>query len=68
MQDADHIMQLAVAGSRILFRVSLTEEIELASACRYFLTHVSRCEIPDKMLVIPRYAALPFYKELEQDL
>jgi hypothetical protein len=51
----------------ILFRKDLDTEGELSVAKQYFDVIESRCQIPPNSLVIPRYSALPFYKELEFD-
>ena len=52
---------------KILFRKSLAEENEAEVASKYFsvVEHRTQCY---NELVIPRYAALPYYKELERDL
>lgn len=53
----------------ILFRGSLAEENELEIAKKYFPVIEQRSHITgDYDLVIPRYAALPYYKELEYDI
>lgn len=41
---------------------------EESSAIKYFTTLKNRVLIPDNSLVIPRFSALPFYKELEEDV
>lgn len=52
----------------VLFRTYDTDsELELSIAKKYFNTTQQRNNITNK-LVIPRYSALPFYKELELDL
>lgn len=51
----------------ILFRKDIDSEEEFEIAKNYFNVVESRMEIKDS-LVIPRYSALPFYKELENDL
>lgn len=52
----------------VLFRNSIETESEF-TACRLTLPTVQyRSEIPNNTLVIPRYSALPFYKELEDEL
>jgi len=43
-----------------------TEEFEVCS--KYFKTYRYRSEVPPNSLVIGRYSALPFYKELEAEL
>ena len=56
----------------ILFRKSLAEEGELEICRKYFTTIEYRSEISDYYtdypLIIPRYSALPYYKELEEDV
>jgi hypothetical protein len=52
----------------IYFRGSLTEEDEKRAAARYFPVVEKRTDIPPGSLVIPRYSALPFNYELEQDV
>lgn len=53
----------------ILFRVEdLSLEEEHRVACRYFDVLTSRTQIPSNHLVIPRYSALPYYRELEKDV
>lgn len=51
----------------ILFRPNLENEEELKIAEKYFPVSLSRSKIPSNSLVIPRYSALPYYKELEED-
>lgn len=52
----------------ILMRASLTEESEILSAAKFFPVYENRTKVPPNSLVIGRYACLPFYKELEEDL
>lgn len=57
----------------ILMRAGLAEEDELETAKRFFTVIENRSDIQKiqsgpKTLVIPRYAALPYYKELEYDV
>jgi hypothetical protein len=52
----------------ILFRESLAEEEELKAAAKYFPIVTRRTAIPAGSLVIPRYSALPFNQELEEDI
>lgn len=52
----------------ILFRKDLTTEEEFEVVKQYFDVVESRCQIPPNRLVVPRYSALPFYKELEFDV
>ncbi len=52
----------------ILMRASLAEDDELAVAQKYFEVFTSRSRIPKDSLVIGRYAVLPYYAELEEDL
>lgn len=51
----------------ILFRKSREFEDEFQTAQKYFEVVESRMNITNR-LVIPRYSALPFYRELERDL
>lgn len=51
----------------ILFRQSVVEKEELEIANKHFETTFSRVNLENR-LVIPRYSALPFYKELEADI
>jgi hypothetical protein len=51
----------------VLMRGSLAEENEFEICSQYFKTFRNRTECSDS-LVIARYSALPFYRELEQDL
>lgn len=46
----------------------IQDEDELSAAKEFFDVTTSRVTIPKDSLVIPRYSALPFYKELEQDV
>ena len=43
-----------------------TEEYDAANS--FFDVYTARCTIPHDSLVIPRYSALPFYRELEVDM
>lgn len=52
----------------ILFRKEPDNEEEYLVAKRYFDVYTRRCAIPVGRFVIPRYAALPFHRELEEDL
>lgn len=52
----------------IYLRDSLTTEQEKSAASTYFDVVTNRVAIPKNSLVIPRYSALPFYLELEQDV
>lgn len=52
----------------ILFRKDITTEPELEVAKKYFPCVEYRSQVPTDSLVIARYSALPFYKELEVDL
>ena len=52
----------------ILFRPDRYTEEEMSIACKYFNVYTNRTEIPDDSLVIPRYSALPYYRELEKDI
>lgn len=51
----------------ILFRKSYDLESEFQTAKKYFEVVESRMNLTNR-LVIPRYSALPFYRELERDL
>jgi hypothetical protein len=44
------------------------EQEERQAAEKYFFVTPNRMSIPANSLVIPRYSALPFYQELEEDL
>lgn len=48
------------------FDIRETDEFDICS--QYFHTVESRTEIPHESLVIPRYSALPYYRELERDI
>jgi hypothetical protein len=52
----------------IYFRGSLAEEAEKAAAAKYFDIVERRTAIPSNSLVIPRYSALPYNAELEEDI
>jgi len=52
----------------VLFRKGYEQEEEFNIAKEYFRVVEYRSEIPANSLVIPRYSALPFYKELEVDV
>ena len=52
----------------ILFRETLSEEKEINIAKNYFDCVFNRTDIGPGQLIIPRYSALPFYKELEYDV
>jgi len=52
----------------ILFRKDQDSEEECKIARKYFDVYTQRCAIPVNRLVIPRYSALPFHQELENDL
>lgn len=51
----------------ILFRPEFDSEKEMEIASKYFPVYSSRSKIPSNSLIIPRYSALPYYKELEED-
>lgn len=53
---------------KILFRKSLAEEGEYAIAKKYFDVIESRSLVKEDDNIICRYSALPYYKELEQDV
>lgn len=52
----------------VYFRRSLVDEEERAAASKYFSVVDRRTAIPPNSLVIPRYSALPFNTELEEDV
>jgi len=52
----------------VYLRSVLAEEEEKLAAAKYFNVVDHRAAIPADSLVIPRYSALPFYKELERDM
>ncbi len=52
----------------ILFRKDPDNTAEYDVAEKYFDVYTQRCAIPEDRLVIPRYAALPFHRELENDI
>lgn len=52
----------------ILYRNDVDWRQESKSAEKYFSCVGSRMQIPTNSLVIPRFSALPFYKELETDI
>jgi len=52
----------------IYFRGSLAEEEEKLAAAKYFPVVERRTAVPEGSLIIPRYSALPFNEELEQDV
>lgn len=52
----------------IYLRNNLAEQDEMLAAKKYFEVVEQRTYIKPNSLVIPRYSALPFYKELEEDV
>ena len=54
--------------TKILFRKSLAEENEFATASRYFEVIESRSLVRPGDKIICRYSALPYYEELEKDV
>lgn len=52
----------------IFIRESLADEEEIKAAEMYFPIVTQRTAVPRNSLVIPRYSALPFNKELEDDV
>jgi len=52
----------------ILFRKDLDSETEFKVAQQYFPVVDHRAACPPDALVIPRYSALPYYRELERDI
>jgi hypothetical protein len=53
---------------KIFFRKNSSNHDEYDVCSKYFDVHEYRSYIIPGSLVIPRYSALPFYKELEEDL
>jgi len=53
--------------SIVLYRRNSEWESEKNAVCKNFKTITSRMEISPDCLVIPRFCALPFFKELEND-
>lgn len=53
---------------QVLFRESLAEEEEFNACSTLFETITQRSNVKANSLVIPRYSALPFYKEFEEDV
>ena len=52
----------------VLFRASLAEEEEMEICKKYFPVITQRSHVKKGDFVIPRYSALPFYKELQNDI
>lgn len=52
----------------VYFRSSLAEEYEMEICKTHFSVVTQRSHIGKDKLVIPRYSALPYYKELEVDI
>jgi hypothetical protein len=52
----------------IYIRASLAEQEELHAAKKYFDVIEQRTHVKSNQLVIPRYSALPYCKELEEDV
>ena len=52
----------------ILFRKGFDEEGEFEAAQKYFPVVDHRAACPHDTLIIPRYSALPYYRELEKDV
>jgi len=52
----------------ILFRAGLAEEEEVRVCAKYFPVITQRSHVKKDDLVIPRYSALPWYKEFEEDI
>jgi hypothetical protein len=52
----------------IYIRASLAEQEEIKAAKKYFEVVEQRTHIKKDSLVIPRYSALPYFKELEEDI
>ena len=53
---------------QVLFRKDIDTEEEFEVAKKFFPIKESRMDNLNDSLIIPRYSALPFYKELEDDL
>jgi hypothetical protein len=58
----------AVTTPRILYRDGPDWRLEAEAARRYFDCFFSRLKVQPGDLVIPRFSALPFFKELEDDV
>lgn len=52
----------------VLFRAGLAEEKEMEVCKKYFPVITQRTQVQKGDLVIPRYSALPWYQELEEDI
>lgn len=52
----------------VLFRASLAEEEEVSICRKYFRVIAQRSQVEAGDLVIPRFSALPWYKEFEADV
>lgn len=52
----------------VLIRETLSEQSEIEAAKKYFPVIHQRTQVQKGDLVIPRYSALPFYKEFEADV
>jgi hypothetical protein len=52
----------------ILYRNDTDWRAEEHAARKYFTCISRRMEVPENVLVIPRFSALPFFKELEDDV
>lgn len=52
----------------VLFRAGLAEEEEMEVCKKYFPIITQRTHVKRDDLVIPRYSALPWYKELQADI
>ena len=57
-----------MSNSILYFRTDLELEKEYNIANKYFKVVQQRTELEEGFVVIPRYSALPFYKELEKDV
>jgi len=55
-------------GPTILFRKDINSEAEFKIAQQYFPVVDHRAACPPSTLIIPRYSALPYYRELEKDV
>jgi hypothetical protein len=52
----------------ILYRNDVDWQLEKDSAAKYFDCISSRMLLPKNSIIIPRFSALPFYRELEEDV
>jgi len=52
----------------VLFRAGLAEEKEMQVCAKYFPVITQRSHVKKDDLIIPRYSAIPWYKEFEEDV